>query len=316
MGDGLVDGGAVLFVGIGAMGEPMSSRIANAGAYRVVVTDADAQRASAVAARIGAVAATPEESAGPLHEFRTVVLSLPSSPVVESVLLGDGGIFGRLDPGSVVIDMSSSTPASTRALAATAARLRLGYLDAPVSGGVAKARTGELSIMVGGEEAVFASRRELLESMGTTITHVGGPGTGHAMKALNNLLSAIGLIGAAEVLATATKFGIEPRIALDVLNASTGRNQATEVKYGRYVLSRSFDSGFAMQLMVKDLRIALEIAHDARIPVPMSASALEEWTAAFDALGQNADHTEIAEYVERRAGVLLTEPTDAAIAAS
>src|SRR5690606_1865567 len=150
---------------------------------------------------------------------------------------------------------------STRALAKQAQDLGLGYLDTPVSGGVPKARTGELTIMVGGDAEVLASRHEVLETMGTTITHVGASGAGDAMKALNNLLSAIGLIGAAEVLSAAASFGIEPRVALDVLNSSTGRNQATEVKYGRYVLSRAFDSGFAMQLMVKDLRIALDIAH-------------------------------------------------------
>lgn len=307
----VIDGGSVLFVGIGAMGEPMASRVAGAG-YETAVADADAERAARVAAAIGARTGTLDS----LEGVGTVVLMLPSSPIVESVLFGDSGVLGRLTAGSVVIDMSSSTPSSTRRLATDAAELGIGYLDAPVSGGVPKARTGELSIMVGGDAGTFETRRDLLSAMGTTITHVGASGTGHAMKALNNLLSAIGLIGAAEVLAVGAKFGIEPRIALDVLNASTGRNQATEVKYGRYVLSRAFDSGFAMQLMVKDLRIALEIAHDAGVPVPISAGALEEWSAAIAALGHGADHTEIAGYVEHRAGVVLTEPSEVATAVS
>jgi len=310
MGETSVDGGSVLFVGVGAMGEPMVSRIAGVG-YRTIVADADTERAAQVADSVGAQTA-PLASADALDGVRTVVLMLPSSPIVESVLLEGPDLLGRLSQGSVVIDMSSSAPSSTRRLSAMAVERAIGYLDAPVSGGVPKARTGELSIMVGGDAAVFAARRELLSAMGATIFHVGHSGAGHAMKALNNLLSAIGLVGAAEVLSVASKFGIEPRIALDVLNASTGRNQSTEVKYGRYVLSRAFDSGFAMQLMVKDLRIALDIAHDAGVPVPMSAGALEEWSAAIAALGRGADHTEIAEYVEHRAGVLLTEPTEVA----
>jgi 3-hydroxyisobutyrate dehydrogenase len=308
VGDRLVDDAGILFVGIGAMGEPMATQIAAAG-YRLFITDAAEDRAVAVAEGLGAVAAVGDRLDEELPRIRTVVLMLPSSAIVEAVLLGDRGLLDRLEAGSVVIDMSSSSPASTRRLATTAAGLGLGYLDAPVSGGVPKARTGELTIMVGGDAAVLESRRELLSAMGSVVTHVGGPGTGDAMKALNNLLSAIGLVGAAEVLTTAARFGIEPRVALDVLNSSTGRNQATEVKYGRYVLSRAFDSGFAMQLMVKDLRIALEIAHEAGVPVPISANALEEWTAAIRSLGDQADHTAIANYVEARAGVQLTEPS-------
>jgi len=288
------------------MGEPMAAQIASSG-YQLLISDAAADRATEVADRIGAAAVVGDELIAALADVRTLILMLPSSAVVESVLLGDDGLLDRLSAGTVVLDMSSSSPASTRRLAALAGDRGLGYLDAPVSGGVPKARTGELTIMVGGDPEVLESRRALLETMGASVMHVGPAGAGDAMKALNNLLSAIGLIGAAEVLAAATQFGIEPRVALDVLNSSTGRNQATEVKYGRYVLSRSFDSGFAMQLMIKDLLTALEIAHDGGVPVPISASVLEEWTAAIRVVGEKADHTEIASYVESRAGVRLEE---------
>lgn len=310
MGETSGDDGAILFVGIGAMGEPMAARIAGAG-HRLLLTDAAVDRARQVAQTIGATAVVGDDLAEALGRVRTLVLMLPSSAVVEAVLLGDEGFLERLSAGAVIVDMSSSAPASTRRLAELAAARGVGYLDAPVSGGVPKARTGELTIMVGGDAAVLESRRELLETMGASVMHVGAPGAGDAMKALNNLLSAIGLIGAAEVLAAAARFGIEPRVALDVINASTGRNQATEVKYGRYVLSRAFDSGFAMQLMVKDLRTALDIAHDAGVPVPVSAAVLEEWIAALGAIDHPADHTEIASYVESRADVRLEEsPAD------
>jgi 3-hydroxyisobutyrate dehydrogenase len=159
--------------------------------------------------------------------------------------------------------------------------------------------------MVGADPAVFDSVRPLLDHLGTAITHVGAPGAGHAMKALNNLLSAIGLAAASEVLAVGRNFGLDPQVMLDVLNSSSGRNQATEAKMSRFVLSRAFDSGFALRLMVKDLRTALDLAHETGTPVPLGASCLEEWTAASRSLPADADHTAIAAYVEARAGTEL-----------
>lgn len=290
----------VLFVGLGAMGAPMARRLARAG-HRLLLCDAREEQARRLAERLGA-RPVPLDDAGPAS---TVILMLPDSRAVESVL---DRLFPRLVPGALVIDMSSSAPASTVRLAERAAGLGLDYLDAPVSGGVARAETGELSIMVGGDAAAVERARPLLAAMGTGVTHVGPPGAGHAMKALNNLLSAVGLVAAAEVLAVGARFGLEPQTMLDVLNASTGGNHATRVKMARFVLSRAFDSGFSLQLMVKDLRTALQLAADTDTPVPMSALCLQEWTAAGRALGPTADHTHIAAYVEGRAGVELHRP--------
>ena len=126
------------------------------------------------------------------------------------------------------------------------------------------------------------------------------------MKALNNLLSAIGLVGASEVLSVGKAFGLDPQVMLQVLNGSTGRDRTTEVKMEKFVLSRAFDSGFSLHLMVKDLRTALDLAHETGTPVPIGASALEEWTAALRTLDAGADDTEVAAYVEGRAGTRLT----------
>lgn len=125
------------------------------------------------------------------------------------------------------------------------------------------------------------------------------------MKALNNLLSAIGLAAASEVLSVGANFGLDPHVMLTVLNGSSGRNHATEVKMAKFVLSRGFDSGFALRLMVKDLRTALELAHETSTPVPIGASCLEEWTAASRLLKDDADHTAIANYIEAQAGTEL-----------
>lgn len=298
------EGGQILFVGLGAMGGPMASRLVRAG-RRVQLCDSDDARTSTLAEELEATVLPHAELAGPLDDIATVVLMLPDTSAVEAVLNGGTGLLSTLPPGTVVIDMGSSRPASTVGLAAAASARGNTFVDAPVSGGVSRAVSGELSIMVGADSDAFAAVRPLLGDLGTAVTHVGAPGAGHAMKALNNLLSAVGLAAASEVLAVGRNFGLEPRVMLDVLNSSSGRNQATEIKMARFVLSRAFDSGFALRLMVKDLRIALDLAHETGTPVPLGASCLEEWAAAARSLPADADHTAIAVYVERRAGTEL-----------
>lgn len=299
----------VLFLGLGAMGAPMAGLLVRAG-HALALHDADPARTASLAGTLGTAAVAATELREAAAGAGTVVLMLPDSPVVESVLDGPDGLLQALAAGSTVVDMGSSRPASTVALAGRAAERGITLVDAPVSGGVARARTGELAIMVGGEPADVERVQGLLTVLGTPV-HVGPVGAGHAMKALNNLLSAVGLAAASEVLSIGANFGLDPAVMLDVLNGSTGRNHATEVKMARFVLSRAFDSGFGMRLMVKDLRTALDLAHDTGTPSPLSAGCLEQWIAAAQELEPGADHTEIAAYVEARAGTRLgaTVPT-------
>jgi 3-hydroxyisobutyrate dehydrogenase len=293
-----------LFVGLGAMGRPMAARLATED-IALRVTDVEDQVSADLAAEVGAVPVPSADAAAVAAEVDYVLLMLPDSAVVEQVLVGEDGLLERMQTGSRIVDLSSCRPASTVLLAGRAAGLGVGFVDAPVSGGVARARTGELSVMVGAREDDFSVALPLLRRMGAEVTHVGPPGAGHAMKALNNLLSAVGLVAASEVLSVGAGFGLDPRVMLQVLNGSTGRNHATEVKMARFVLSRAFDSGFGLKLMAKDLRTALDLAHETGTPVPVGASALEECVAALRALGTGADHTEVAAYVESRAGVRL-----------
>lgn len=290
----------VALIGLGAMGAPMARHLAG-GPWRLLVHDADVARTGEVAAAAGAEAATLQDVAA----ADVAVLSLPDSTVVEAVLSPPGGLLAALRPGSLVIDVGSSRPASTQALAAVAAARGIDLVDAPVSGGVAKAATAELSVMVGGDAAAVERALPVLARLGVGPVHVGPVGAGHAMKALNNLLSAIGLVGASEVLSVGSRFGLDPSTMLEVLNASTGRNHATEVKVAQHVLSRTFASGFGLRLMVKDLTTALDLAHSSTTPAPLSAACLELCVAALRELGDGADHTEVARSVERRAGVEL-----------
>ena len=292
---------ASLFVGLGNMGRPMAVNYASQ--RELFVYDVDGRTAADVATAAGATALT--DLAGVPDRVRTVILMLPNSRIVENVLRADGLLSG-LPRGCLVIDMGSSEPASTAALATEAAARGIDYVDAPVSGGVAKATSGELAIMMGGDAAAVARARPHLEIMGSSLTHVGPAGSGHAAKALNNLLSATNLAAAAEILTVAASVGIAPATMLQVINGSTGRSQATEVKYPRHVLTGTFDSGFAMDLMLKDLAIAVRLIHGARseAPVVMTAQATAE--RARQLLGSPApDHTELVRYHELRSGRLL-----------
>jgi 3-hydroxyisobutyrate dehydrogenase len=174
-----------------------------------------------------------------------------------------------------------------------------------VSGGVRRAVSGQLAVMIGGDAAVIDRCRPVLSAMGGQLFVVGALGAGDAIKALNNYVSAAGLLAAAEGLVAAQRFGLEPKVALEVLNASTGKNNSTENKFTQFILSRSFGSGFSIGLMAKDLRTALELAQQVNAPMPMGEHCVPLWNDAEQALGGNADHTEIVRMLERITGTEL-----------
>ena len=294
-------GGTVGLIGLGAMGQPIAANFLAAG-HHLMVRDADpAVQERFVAEHEAASAAT--DFAG----CQVVVLILPNSDVVDRVLGGEDGVLAQLKPGTVIVDMGSSVPARTQELAAAAAARGVDVIDAPVSGGVTRANKADLAIMAGGESAVLERVRPLLSSTGSQILHVGPVGSGHAAKALNNLLSAIGLVAAAEVLLVGRKFGIDAATLLAVLNASSGRNQATETKYEKFILSHTYASGFAAALMRKDIGIALDLAHSQNVPTVLGDTLARVWGAAVDGLEPGADHTEVVRYLEQVADVSLTE---------
>jgi 3-hydroxyisobutyrate dehydrogenase len=172
-------------------------------------------------------------------------------------------------------------------------------LDAPVSGGVPRARDGTLAIMVGGDPEAIERARPVLAAMGSKIFATGPLGSGHAMKALNNYVSAAGLAAAAEALLVGRRFGLDPAIMTDVLNASSGRNNSTENKLKQHILSRTFASGFSLDLMAKDLDTAVELAGDLGVPTPFAERCVALWKDAAAQFGRGADHTEIYRFLER-----------------
>lgn len=288
------------FIGIGAMGRPMAARAVKAG-FELTLLDADRSRAHAVATAIGAEAAA--DGAALAGGAELIVTMLPTSAIVGEVL--DAGVLAALRPGTVVVEMSSGAPTATQALAAKVAEAGGVLIDAPVSGGVKRAETGELAIMVGGEAAAIDRAEKLLRSMGTTITRIGPVGSAHAMKALNNLASAGSFLMGIEALLIGQRFGLDPAVMVDVLNASTGMSNSSQKKFKQFVLSRSFDAGFGLDLMVKDLGIALGVARETGTPAPVSALVREMWAAAQAMLGPGQDHTAAAKLSERLANTEL-----------
>jgi 3-hydroxyisobutyrate dehydrogenase len=290
------------FVGLGAMGKPMSRRIKQTG-FALGVYDNDAGRLEQIAAELSV---RPASSLSALaRECDAIVTMLPNSTIVEKVLCGEGGVLEGLAPGSLVLEMSSGDPNSTQMLAERVQVAGSQLVDAPVSGGVPRAETGELAIMVGGADADVARARPLLEAMGRSIVHTGKVGTAHAMKSLNNLVSAGGFLIGIEALLIGARFGLDPALMVDVLNASTGMNNSTQKKFKQYVLSRSFDAGFGLDLMVKDLSIALDVARSTGTTAPFSTLCKDMWAGSKSYLGSGRDHTAVALFSEMLAGSRL-----------
>lgn len=289
-------------VGLGAMGWPMGACLVRAG-YTVIGYDERLEQRDRFAANAGGVAAISLHDLG--ARSNVVITMLPNSAVVNDVLFGADGLAAAMGAGKILIEMSSGVPVSTRDIGERLASQGIRIVDAPVSGGVKRAVTGELAIMVGGEAIDIDAVDPILKAMGKSVLRTGVLGTGQAMKALNNLVSAAGFLVGVEALLIGRAAGLDPAVMVDVLNNSSGRNNSSEVKFKQFVLSRSFASGFSLDLMVKDLGIALQVAHETHTAAPFSALCREMWGSASAVLGPGHDHTALARFSEKLAGLTL-----------
>ena len=268
------------FVGLGAMGSAMAPLIVQAG-YKVLGYDISSKidKASGV---------SQVDNLESLKSMDVIIFMLPNGKIVSDVTheLLTLGIH------SILIDMSSSDPRETSALGEMLKTNGIKLIDAPVSGGVSRAKTGELMIMTGGDEDEINLVKDLLSVMGQV--QIAGPlGSGHAIKALNNYVSAAGLIASFEALATARSFGINPDNFLKIINGATGKNNTTEVKLNKFVISERFNSGFALDLMVKDVSIANSLIKEMASDNPLSENVSQYLKDSLEKLGNNPDHTEV-----------------------
>jgi 3-hydroxyisobutyrate dehydrogenase len=277
------------FIGLGNMGSPMAAHLADAGFAMTVSDAAPAVTEGFVAAHPTSVAAAGAQS---FAGVEALILMLPTSEIVEDVLEGDQ-VADALPPGCLVIDMSSSEPLRTRRLAARLQARGLPMLDAPVSGGVRGARAARLSALVGGSQDDLTRATPVLDAMAATIIRVGDIGSGHAAKALNNLVSAATMSVTVEALAVAESFGIPADTMTKVLNSSTGRSNTSENKVAQFMTSGRFDSGFSLQLMAKDVGLAVGLARSLNRPVEVAGHVADQWRRIAGEVTPATDHTQL-----------------------
>ena len=295
------------FVGVGNMGWPMAACLVNAG-FTINVADARREVANNFVQQIGGTA--PDSLRQLAASSDVIITMLPTSVIVENVWSGgEDNVFAGMKPGTVIIEMSSGVPSATQALAEKVAEWGGVMIDAPVSGGVPRAKTGQLAIMVGGDGAVIERMMPVLSAMGTSVLRAGDVGAGQAVKALNNMVSTGGFLIGIEALLIGQRFGLDAGVMTDVLNAATGMNNSTVKKFRQFVLSRKFDAGFTMGLLAKDLSIAMQIGRETGTAAPLSALVKEMIVSAETMFGPGADHTEMAKWCERLVGDELTTKT-------
>ena len=278
------------------MGEPMVGHLARAG-YRLALFDATPGLAARIAATLerASAAATPADVA---RHSDIVVTMVPNGEVVRELVRAPGGLLEGFRAGSLLLDTSSSEPWLTRETAALLSDHGVAMVDAPVSGAQWGAQAAELVFMVGGAQADVERVRPLLDILGRAVFHLGATGCGHAMKCLNNLVTAVNFLAVGEGLVIGKRYGLDPAVMTDVLNESTGMSWVSKTHIRQRVTSRSFDDPFKLALMVKDIGIATELGRSAQLPTPVSALAQQLWRAAALAAEPGASISEMVRWIE------------------
>jgi 3-hydroxyisobutyrate dehydrogenase-like beta-hydroxyacid dehydrogenase len=286
------------FVGLGAMGAHMAARLIDAG-HHLAIFDT---RAEAVAPHVARGARACNSAGAVADAADTVLVSLPTPDIVRAV----AGELATGDAIEAFVDLSTTGPEVAAEVAAALSAAGVACLDAPVSGGVAGAQAGTLTIMAAGDEALFQSLRPVLETLGRNVVLVGAqPGQGQLAKVLNNLLSASAIAITGEALALGVHGGLSARTLLDVFNSSSGRNTASADKFPRHVLPRTFGAGFRLELMDKDVQLCLAEARRQQVPMALGSAVGELWARAAASAAAGADCTEIVRMLEHDAGVVV-----------
>lgn len=290
----------IAFIGLGDIGELIAAHLAR-DPFDLVVWNRTAAKAAEFARNHKArVAATPADA---VRDASVVITCLPSSVEVEAVLHGENGMLGALRKGAVLVDCTSGDPPTSRSIAAELGGRGVEFIDAPVSGGTIAAKSGTLTVMWGGEITVFERVRPVIEAFGKKIVHAGPVGAGDALKAVNNALLAVHILSAAEGLVVLVKAGVDPKVALDVINSSSGRSNSSENLIPQRVITRAFPRTFRLALLEKDIGIAAVMADDLKVWTPLISLTAERFHEAREKLGEEADHVEAVKMVERENGV-------------
>lgn len=297
-----MSGRTIGFIGVGRMGLPMASRLLAAG-HRVVAFDIQGQALSAIAGKGAETAASPAEVAS---RAEIVMASLPRPETVREVALGESGVIAG-SRRQVFVDLSTTGPRMAQAVAAALGERGVVAVDAPVSGGVKGATKGTLAVMTSGPAAECEALRPVLEAIGRVFYIGSQPGMGQMMKLINNLLSATATAATSEAIVLGVKAGLDPRVMIDVINAGSGRNTASEDKFPRAILPRSFDYGFAMGLMAKDVNLCVAEAEQLEVPMWIGNAVKQLWLYGLSQGGPDQDFTELIKHLEKWADVTVGE---------
>ncbi|SJZ56425.1 NAD-binding of NADP-dependent 3-hydroxyisobutyrate dehydrogenase [Enhydrobacter aerosaccus] len=289
------------FIGVGRMGGPMASRLLDAG-YRLCIYDVSAEATAPFAARGAQLAASPAEVASSAD---IVLVSLPTPDIVRQVALG--GNAGVINGSKVrlMIDLSTTGPGVATEVAAKLAERRIGWVDAPVSGGVTGAKAGTLAVMVSCPQKTLGEIEPILKTFGKTFYTGDKPGLAQTAKLANNLLAGAALVATSEVMAMGVKAGLDAKVLIDIINASSGRNSATQDKFPRAILPGTFDFGFATGLSYKDVRLCVDEAEALGVPMVVGAAVREMLAVTKARFGADSDFTSVAKLLEEWAGVKI-----------
>jgi 2-hydroxy-3-oxopropionate reductase len=287
------------FVGLGVMGRPMARNLLKAGYSLVVCKHLDPRPVQELVAAGATEAASPKQVA----ELSDIVITmLPDSAEVEEVVLGPNGLLEGARRGSVIIDMSSIAPSTSRKLAEEAERRGVEMLDAPVSGGETGAIQGTLAIMVGGKQEIFFKCLKVLQAMGKSIVRVGDAGAGQVAKLANQIIVALNIAAVSEAFALGVKAGVDPRVMYEAIRGGLAGSRVLDAKIP-VILERNFKPGFKVRLHHKDLKNALETARELKVPLPMTALIQQVLCALINEGKGEADHSAIVNFFERLANI-------------
>lgn len=289
------------FIGLGIMGKPMAKNLIKAG-YNLTVLDLNKASVEELKA-MGAETATNNKELA--SECEVIITMLPNSPQVEEVVLGEGGVIEGAKPGTVVIDMSSIAPLSSRKIYAALEEKEVNLLDAPVSGGEPKAIDGTLAVMVGGKKEVFDKYYDVMKAMASSVVYVGESGAGNVAKLCNQVVVALNIAAVSEALILAKKAEVDPDLVYQAIRGGLAGSTVMDAK-APMMMDRNFDPGFRIDLHIKDLNNVIETSHGVGVPLPLTAQVMEIMQAIkLDGCGVE-DHSSIVKFYEKLANIEVT----------
>ena len=289
------------FIGLGNMGNPMAKNLVKAG-YELTVFDTNEKVVAELVEAGAKKGALPKDVA---KDSDIVILSLPTSKIIEKVVLGEVGVIEGLEAGNILIDMSSAEPSSTKKIAKLLKEKGVEMMDAAISGGPAGAAEKKMSIMAGGDKDIFEKYRFILDELGNNVFLVGEIGAGHTLKSVNNLLYGAIFVATCEAIVLGVKAGLDAQTMLDVISKSAGRNFAVDVKFKTNVVNRDFTPGFSLDLLHKDMAIALNMAKELGYPLSLCSYAQDILTEGQLRGFGTHDHSEMVKKYEELAGVVV-----------